>query len=326
MADTGTGNTISPLDATEVQPDLRGPIGAFLRRFGRHDLRGCADRAAGPQPAGAAPDPGVGSGDGVRGVVAPKPATATEAAFGAGVYPGSAIAARAPEPSVRVPTLTELQTAVSTFRDDNFFTVSPASVKVVATNLTLSPVLPEPSTMSTAAVTPVVETPTVTEVITPAPAATSAPVTTSSAPAPAVTTVAPVTENKFQSFISKAAADFIKVDNALVNIVTAEQPLLTQLLPPQYASTEAAVNELFRNTLLEVEAGYATINPSASFSTKIARVVAITAPAVVQLLANIGVQASQAQLTSLATGATAFANLQSSGNLTTLTASTPATT
>lgn len=178
---------------------------------------------------------------------------------------------------------------------------------------------------TTAAITPVVETPTATEIITPTAATTPATAATTSTSTGTTTApaAAPAKENKFETFISTAAKDVVKFNNALVNIVTAEQPLLNQILPPQYATTEAAVNELFRNTLLEVEAGYATINPSATYSEKIARVVAITAPAVVQLLANIGVQAGQAQLTTLATGATAFANLQTSG-LTTLTAATPA--
>lgn len=170
--------------------------------------------------------------------------------------------------------------------------------------------------MSTAAVTPVVENPTITSVsTTTAPAAVAAPAT-------------PATENKFETFLSTAAKDIVKFNNALVNIVTAEQPLLNQILPPQYASTEAAINTLFRNMLLEVEAGYATINPGMTYAQKIARVVAITAPAVTQMLLNIGVSAGQTQLTQLATGATAFANLQITG-LTTLSAlqaaSTPTT-
>lgn len=144
-------------------------------------------------------------------------------------------------------------------------------------------------------------------------------ISTTTATAPAGVAASAGTENKFETFLSTAAKDIVKFNNAVVNIVTAEQPLLNQLLPPQYATTEAAVNALFRNTLLEVEAGYATINPSATFAQKIARVVAITAPAVTQLLLNIGVSAGQAQLTQLATGATAFANLQTTG-LTTLTA------
>lgn len=165
--------------------------------------------------------------------------------------------------------------------------------------------------MSTTAVTPVVETPTITSVSTPA----ATPAATTAAPVAA----APATENKFETFLSTAAKDIVKFNNAVVNIVTAEQPLLNQILPPQYAATEAAVNALYRNMLLEVEAGYATINPGLTYAQKIARVVAITAPAVTQMLLNIGVQAGQQQLTQLATGATAFANLQTTG-LTTLSA------
>lgn len=128
------------------------------------------------------------------------------------------------------------------------------------------------------------------------------------------------TENKFETFISTAAKDIVKVDNAIINIVTAEQPMLNQILPPQFATTETAVNTLFKNTMLTVEAKYAAINPDATFSQKVADVVAITAPAAIQLLANIGVSAGQAELTTLVTGATAFGNLPTSG-LTTLTAS-----
>jgi hypothetical protein len=132
-----------------------------------------------------------------------------------------------------------------------------------------------------------------------------------------------VTENKFETFLSKAATDIVKVDNAIINVITAEQPLLNQILPPQYATTESAINTLFKNTMLEVEAKYAAINPTATFAQKIADVVAITAPAVIQMLAGIGVTAGQSELTALATGATAFSSLQTSG-LATLTATTTA--
>lgn len=125
-------------------------------------------------------------------------------------------------------------------------------------------------------------------------------------------------ENKFETFLTTAAKDVVKFNNALINIVNAEQPLLNQVLPPQYAQVEIAVNTLFKNTMLEVEAGYATINPTATFADKVARVVAITAPAAIQLLASIGVTAGQSELTALATGANSFAALQTSG-ITTLT-------
>lgn len=135
--------------------------------------------------------------------------------------------------------------------------------------------------------------------------------------------VAAPKENGFETFLSKAATDVEKVINASINVVTAEQPLLNQILPPQYTTAETAATALIKNVMLTVEAKYAAIGTTVSFAQRVAEVVAITAPALVQILAGIGVTAGSSELTTLATGALAFGNLQTTG-ITTLAATTAA--
>lgn len=135
----------------------------------------------------------------------------------------------------------------------------------------------------------------------------------------AIAAVPAATPNKFETFLSTAAKDIEKVLNAGINIAVAEQPLINQLLPPQFATAENAAIALIKNVMLTTEAKYAALGTNVSYTQKVAEVVAITGAALVQILAGIGVTASQAQLTSLVTGATAFGNLQTSG-LTTLSA------
>lgn len=127
------------------------------------------------------------------------------------------------------------------------------------------------------------------------------------------------TESKFETFLSTAAKDTVKVGNVLLNVIVAEQPLLNQVLPPQYTTAETAAVALIKNVALTVEAKYAAISATLPFAQKVAEVVAITAPALVQILAGVGVTAGQSELTTITTGALAFSSLQTSG-LTTLTA------
>jgi hypothetical protein len=134
-----------------------------------------------------------------------------------------------------------------------------------------------------------------------------------------LTPVVPAKLNGFQTFLSKAATDVVKVINAEINIVTAEQPLLNQILPPAYSAAETAATALIKNVMLQTEAKYAAMGTTVSFEEKVADVVEITAPALIQILAGIGVTAGQSELTTLASGALAFGNLQTSG-LTTLAA------
>jgi hypothetical protein len=131
--------------------------------------------------------------------------------------------------------------------------------------------------------------------------------------------VAAPTENKFETFLSTAAKDIEKGLNAAINITEAEQPLLNQILPANFATAESAATTLIKNVMLQTEAKYAAIGTTVSYGQKVAEVVAITGGALAQILLSIGVTAGQSELTTLVTGATAFGNLQTSG-LTTLTA------
>lgn len=117
----------------------------------------------------------------------------------------------------------------------------------------------------------------------------------------------------FQTFIASAAKDLEKVLNVGINIAVAEQPLINQLLPPQFATAESAAVSLIKNVMLATEAKYAALGTTVSEAQKIAEVVAITGSALVQILAGIGVTASQATLVTLVTGATAFGGLVTSG-------------
>lgn len=127
--------------------------------------------------------------------------------------------------------------------------------------------------------------------------------------------------NSFETFLSTAAKDIEKVLNVGINVATAEQPLINQLLPPQFATAENTATILIKNVMLTTEAKYAALGTNVSYVQKVAEVVAITGGALVQILAGVGVTAGQAELTSLVTGATAFSGLTTSG-LTTLTPST----
>jgi len=138
----------------------------------------------------------------------------------------------------------------------------------------------------------------------------------STAPAPVA---AVPTENKLETFLSTAAKDIEKVINVGINVATAEQPLINQILPPQFATAENAATALIKNVMLTTEAKYAALGTSVPYAQKVAEVVAITGVALVQILAGVGVTAGQTELTSLVTGATAFSSLQTSG-MTTFTA------
>jgi hypothetical protein len=143
-------------------------------------------------------------------------------------------------------------------------------------------------------------------------------------PAPAPAPVAASKVNKLETFLSTAAKDVEKVLNVGINVVTAEQPLLNQLLPPQFSTAEGAATALIKNVMLHTEAKYAALGTNVPYAEKVAEVVAITGAALVQILAGIGVTAGQTELASLVTGATAFSSLQTSG-LTTLKAPTAST-
>lgn len=130
-------------------------------------------------------------------------------------------------------------------------------------------------------------------------------------------TLASVKPNAFESFLSAAAKDIQKVLNVGINIATAEQPLINQLLPPQFATAEDAATALIKNVMLTTEAKYQALGTSVPYAQKVAEVVAITGAALIQILAGIGVTAGQTELTALVTGATSFSSLPTSG-LTTL--------
>jgi hypothetical protein len=125
-------------------------------------------------------------------------------------------------------------------------------------------------------------------------------------------------QNAFESFLSAAAKDIEKILNVGINIATAEQPLINQLLPPQFATAENAATALIKNVMLTTEAKYQALGSTVSYSQKVAEVVAITGAALMQILAGIGVTAGQTELTALVTGATSFSALTTAG-LTSLT-------
>jgi hypothetical protein len=129
--------------------------------------------------------------------------------------------------------------------------------------------------------------------------------------------VTPAKQNGFESFLSAAAKDIEKVLNIGINIATAEQPLINQLLPPQFATAENAAMALIKNVMLTTEAKYQALGSTVSYPQKVAEVVAITGVALIQILAGIGVTAGQTELTALVTGATSFSVLPTAG-LTTL--------
>lgn len=124
-------------------------------------------------------------------------------------------------------------------------------------------------------------------------------------------------QNGFESFLSAAAKDIEKILNIGINIATAEQPLINQLLPPQFATAENAAMALIKNVMLTTEAKYQALGSVVSYPQKVAEVVAITGGALIQILAGIGVTAGQTELTALVTGATSFSLLTTAG-LTTL--------
>ncbi len=126
-------------------------------------------------------------------------------------------------------------------------------------------------------------------------------------------------QNGFESFLSTAAKDIEKALNVGINIAIAEQPLINQLLPPQFATAENAATALIKNVMLTTEAKYQALGATVSYPQKVAEVVAITGAALIQILAGIGVTAGQTELTALVTGATSFSVLPTAG-LTTLNA------
>ncbi|MGH9616435.1 MAG: hypothetical protein ACRD28_06795 [Acidobacteriaceae bacterium] len=128
--------------------------------------------------------------------------------------------------------------------------------------------------------------------------------------------------NGFESFLSAAAKDIQKALNVGINIAVAEQPLINQLLPPQFAAAENAATALIKNVMLTTEAKYQALGSTVSYAQKVAEVVTITGAALIQILAGIGVTAGQSELTALVSGATSFSSLPTSG-LTALSAAQP---
>lgn len=124
--------------------------------------------------------------------------------------------------------------------------------------------------------------------------------------------------NALQTFLNKAAADLQKFINVGINVAVQEQPLLNQILPPQFATAESAATTLIKNVALQTEAKYAALGTTISAPQRDAEVLAITAGALAQILLGIGVTAGETELTALVTGATAFSSLTTTG-LTTLT-------
>jgi hypothetical protein len=125
--------------------------------------------------------------------------------------------------------------------------------------------------------------------------------------------VTSVKQNGFESFLSAAAKEIEKVLNVGINIASAEQPLINQLLPPQFASAENAATALIKNVMLTTEAKYQALGATVSYPQKVAEVVAITGAALIQILAGIGVTAGQTELTALVSGATTFSVLPTTG-------------
>jgi hypothetical protein len=125
--------------------------------------------------------------------------------------------------------------------------------------------------------------------------------------------VTPAKQNGFESFLSAAAKDIEKVLNVGVNAAMAEQPLINQLLPPQFATAENAATALIKNVMLTTEAKYQALGATVSYPQKVAEVVAITGAALIQILAGIGVTAGQTELAALVAGATSFSELPTAG-------------
>lgn len=126
-------------------------------------------------------------------------------------------------------------------------------------------------------------------------------------------TVESAKPNGFESFLSAAAKDIQKALNVGINIAVAEQPLINQLLPPQFATAENAATALIKNVMLTTEAKYQALGSNVSYAQKVAEVVTITGAALIQILAGIGVTAGQSELTALVTGATSFSSLPTAG-------------
>ena len=72
-------------------------------------------------------------------------------------------------------------------------------------------------------------------------------------------------QNGFESFLSAAAKDIEKVLNVGINLATAEQPLINQLLPPQFATAENAATALIKNVMLTTEAKYQALGTTVSY-------------------------------------------------------------
>ena len=75
-------------------------------------------------------------------------------------------------------------------------------------------------------------------------------------------------QNGFESFLSAAAKDIEKVLNVGINLATAEQPLINQLLPPQFATAENAATALIKNVMLTTEAKYQALENNGIVPTK----------------------------------------------------------
>jgi hypothetical protein len=134
--------------------------------------------------------------------------------------------------------------------------------------------------------------------------------------------------NEFETILTNVGKKIVQVENAISNVITMETPVINSYLSPATANAIETVNNLFRNTMVTVEAKYAAIGSSnVTFAQKVVEVVAISGAAAAMIMTSAGYTVGTTQLQQIAAGATQVYNILGTplASLTTLPAATTTT-
>ena len=116
--------------------------------------------------------------------------------------------------------------------------------------------------------------------------------------------------SKFQSILTGIGKFIQGLVNAEINIAVAEKPLIDKFLPPNVSSAIDTAEQVALSTYLQIEAQEQQIGAeSAPYAEKVAQVIALQGAGLAKILLSAGLDAGQASLAALVTGATSFTQI-----------------
>lgn len=117
-------------------------------------------------------------------------------------------------------------------------------------------------------------------------------------------------ENKAESILTGIGKFIQGLVNAEINIAVAEKPLIDQFLPANISTAIDTAEQVALSTYLQIEAQEQQIGAASSpYAEKVAQVVALQGAGLAKILLAAGLDAGQASLQALVTGATSFTQI-----------------